>query len=255
MPDTNELDDPLRPVVGWRQDHTESYHFPPHCDFRAQLTYAVSGVITVGTRTGTWVVPPAQAVWVPAGIEHEVFGHGPVSNRFLYVQPEAAATLPRDCRVVAVTELLRQLILRASDYGPAFATDGPGARLAAVILDELHRMVPTPLYLPLPTDPRLRVVTDGLTAAPADRRGLDDWAAIAGASARTLGRLFRAETGMTFGAWRRRLRLLEAIAWLGRGESVTTVAYDLGYDSPSAFIAMFRRDLGASPGRYLKLKD
>jgi AraC-like DNA-binding protein len=60
------------------------------------------------------------------------------------------------------------------------------------------------------------------------------------------------ETGMTFGAWRERLRLTAAVARLGEGEPVTAVAYDLGYQSPSAFIAMFRRSLGDTPGRYLK---
>lgn len=109
-----------------------------------------------------------------------------------------------------------------------------------------------PLHLPLPRDPRLKAITDSLLAAPGDNRDLTQWGRRTGASGRTLARLFRRETGMTFASWRRRLRLLAAVSRLGGGESVTTVAYDLGYHSPSAFVAMFRRSLGTSPGRYLK---
>jgi AraC-like DNA-binding protein len=122
----------------------------------------------------------------------------------------------------------------------------------AVIPDELAGLEPEPLHLPLPADSRLRSVTDTLIADPADGRDLKAWATTAGASERTLARLFVKETGMTFGTWRQRRRLLAAIGRLAEGQSVTSVALDLGYDSPSAFITMFRRTLGATPGRYLQ---
>jgi AraC-like DNA-binding protein len=134
------------------------------------------------------------------------------------------------------------------DYPP----EGPEARVMTVILDELRALKPEPLHLPHPRDVRLKRIAEALLADPADGRALEDWARDAGASARTLARLFVKETGMTFGAWRERLRLTAAVARLGEGEPVTAVAYDLGYQSPSAFIAMFRRSLGDTPGRYLK---
>jgi AraC-like DNA-binding protein len=121
-----------------------------------------------------------------------------------------------------------------------------------VILDKLHDLEPAPLSLPLASDKRVRRVGDALLENPADERSLEDWALQVGASARTLARLFVNETGLTFAEWRRQVRLLEAIDRLGKGQAVTRVALDLGYESPSAFIAMFRRTLGAPPGKYFK---
>lgn len=104
--------------------------------------------------------------------------------------------------------------------------------------------------LTLSSEPRIRRVTDLMLANPADNRTLSEWAAQIGASERTLGRLFLRHLGMSFGAWRRRLRLLEAIDRLGNGAPMTEVAYELGYSSPSAFIAMFRENLGEPPAGF-----
>jgi AraC-like DNA-binding protein len=206
----------------------------------------------VSTAAGTWVVAPEQAVWVPPGVEHQVGHRSGVAMRTLYIDAGVARELPADCCVVAVPLLLRQLILRAMEIGLDYPPEGPEARVMTVILDELRALKPEPLHLPHPRDVRLKRIAEALLADPADGRALEDWARDAGASARTLARLFVKETGMTFGAWRERLRLTAAVARLGEGEPVTAVAYDLGYQSPSAFIAMFRRSLGDTPGRYLK---
>ena len=247
-----DLDDPTRPVVTVASDYPGPHRFPPHYHLRAQLVYASSGVMTVSTAEGTWVVPPQQAVWVPPGIVHEVGSDGPLAMRTLYLHPQATQGLPETCRVVTVPALLRELILSAVAIPPDYAPDGPEARLMAVIPDQLRALEAEPLHLPMPSDRRLRVVADTLARDPADGSRLEDWAARAGASERTLARLFRRETGMTFGAWRQRLRLLAAIARLAEGRPVTEVAFDLGYESPSAFVAMFRRELGEPPGRYLR---
>lgn len=249
------LADPERPVVTVSSDSPQGLHFPRHRHFRAQLVFASEGVMTVTTTAATWVVPPQQAVWVPAGIEHEVYSQGPVSMRSLYVHPDATSGLPAECCVMAVEPLLRELIVKVADL--ANRVDGAGARdsyarLVSVVLDELRGLKHAPLHLPLPRDPRLRCITEVLLAEPGDNRDLTAWGRRAGASGRTLARLFRRETGMTFAGWRRRLRLLAAVSRLGAGEPVTRVAYDLGYHSPSAFVAMFRRSLGMPPGRYLK---
>jgi len=118
------------------------------------------------------------------------------------------------------------------------------------VLDQIGSAREARLHLPTPRDSRLRAIADGLAENPGDRRRLADWAGVAGASGRTLARLFRRDTGMGFDAWRRQLRLQAALTWLAVGRPVTTVALDLGYDSPSAFIAMFRKALGTTPGRY-----
>ncbi|MDH3474798.1 MAG: helix-turn-helix transcriptional regulator [Rhodospirillales bacterium] len=247
-----DLEDPGRPIVALASDHPGPHRFPPHRHLRAQLVYAIEGVMSVATATGTWVVAPQQAVWVPAGIVHEVRAAGPLAMRTLYVHPEAAGGLPASCCVVRVPPLLRELILRAVALPDDVPSGGPAARLLALIPDELRALEPEPLYLPLPRDRRLTAVTERLAAAPADGRPLGAWAREVGASERTLARLFLKETGLTFGSWRQRLRLVTAVARLAEGQAVTTVALDLGYDSPSAFIAMFRRVLGTTPGRYVK---
>jgi AraC-like DNA-binding protein/mannose-6-phosphate isomerase-like protein (cupin superfamily) len=252
LPHPGDLADPGRPVVAKASDHAGPHHFPLHRHLRAQLVYAVAGVMTVRTGEGTWVVPPQQAVWVPSGVEHEVSSATDLAMRTLYIHPAATAGLPGSCCVVTVPPLLRELILHAAKLPAGYPEDGPEARLMAVIPDQLRRLRPEPLHLPIPTDRRLRSITEALSKHPADGRSLGDWARTAGASERTLARLFKQETGMTFGAWRQRLRLLLAIGRLAEGHAVTAVAYDLGYESPSAFVAMFRRELGEPPARYLR---
>ncbi len=246
------LKEPRQPVVTACSDSAGEQRFPMHRHFRAQLVFASEGVMTVTTAAGTWVVPPQQAVWVPAGVDHEVYSPGPLSMRSLYVHPDATGGLPGECCVTAVEPFLRELIVKIAELAQQRESPDSYARLVGVVLDELRGLKAAPLHLPLPRDPRLKAVTDSLMAEPGDNRDLAAWGRRAGASGRTLARLFRRETGMTFAGWRRRLRLLAAVSRLGAGEPVTTVAYDLGYHSPSAFVAMFRRSLGAPPGRYLK---
>ncbi len=124
-----------------------------------------------------------------------------------------------------------------------------------IILDLVQTLKIAPLDLPIPTDVRLRKISKTLTVNPGDNRTLVDWGKSVGATNRTLARLFRSETGMSFRQWRQQLRIIESLRRLGREEQVTTVALDLGYDSPSAFIAMFKKALGKTPGQYFKEVD
>ena len=221
-----------------------------HRHLRAQLLYAVSGIMSVSTARGTWTVPPQQAVWIPPETGHEVRMPCAVSMRSLYIRPDAVAALPRTCRVVEVTPLLRELIARL--VTPTARSREQVVRLMAVLVDEVMALESPPLHLPAPKDPRLQPITDALLDDPADCRGLGAFSRLTGASERTLARLFHKETGMGFRAWRQQLRLLSAIERLARGEDVTRIAFDLGYHSPSAFIAMFKRVLGETPGRYVR---
>jgi AraC-like DNA-binding protein len=206
--------------------------------------------MTVTTRDGRFVVPPQRGVWVPPLTEHRIRMTGEVAMRTVYVARRLAAKLPKACCVVQVTPLLRELVLRAVDFPKHYRKTGPEAKIAALIVDELKSARVAPLHLPLPADARAQRVTRMLQADPGDQRTLLAFAETSGASPRTLARTFRRETGMSFGAWRQQLRLLRALERLAAGDAVTTVALDLGYESPSAFIAMFRRALGVSPGRY-----
>lgn len=239
-----------RPVGAMAKDFPDGFFIPPHAHRRSQLIHASSGVMRVRTPQGAWVVPPHRAVWVPANVVHDVRMAGAVAMRTLYIVPGAVAALPRECCVVAVSPLLRELVLRASAAPLLYDEAGPDGRVMALILDELRMLPVLPLNLPMPQDPRLVKVCRAILDDPASALTLGGWSRRAGASSRTLARLFLRETGMTFGRWRQQARLLEALSRLAQGQSVTTIALDLGYDSPSAFTFMFRRALGRTPSAY-----
>ncbi len=251
-PEVDRLEGLPQRIVAYRRDLSDGEVIPPHRHRRAQLVYASEGVMTVTTARGAFVVPPHRAVWLPGGVEHRIEARGPVAMRTLYVEPDAGSGLPTAVCVLHVTPLLRELVLTAVDAAQDYSPNSPEHRLMSVILDQIRILPVAPLALPMPSDRRLRRVVDGLLADPSDQRGLDHWAHQAGASGRTLARLFDAETGMSFRAWRQQLRLLRALERLAAGDAVTTVAMDMGYDSPSAFTAMFRRNLGEAPTRYFR---
>ncbi len=241
-----------RSVVTLANDYPAGHKIAPHRHARSQLVYASEGVMTVTAAAGSWVVPPQRAVWMPAGMEHAIRVNRRVSMRSLYIVPEAAPGLPLACRVVTVSPLLRALILRAMSIPQLYDENGPDGRIVRVILDELRSLPATPLHLPRPRDPRLTRVTEQLQAAPGDARPFGDWSRLAGASPRTLARLFVSETGLTFRAWRQRARLLHALVELADSAPVTRAAFESGYDSPSAFIAAFKREFGTTPARYFR---
>jgi AraC-like DNA-binding protein len=214
------------------------------------LIYAASGVLSVHTATGSWVVPPHRAVWVPAGVERKIEVSAGLALRTLYFKPRVAASLPRDCCVMNVPPLLRELILHTAEIGILNRTIPAHARLIGLLIDQLRELRTVPLQLPQPSDPRARKVTALLAENPKNAMPLEEIARHAGASARTIQRLFCAETTMTFSKWRERFRLLQALRLLAGGEPVTNVAMEMGYASPSAFTAMFRRAFGTTPSRY-----
>jgi AraC-like DNA-binding protein len=237
-------------VRAYARTYPKGFDIALHRHAWGQLIYARSGVMTVTVagpaEGGSWVVPPQRALWVPAETDHWIRCGTQLSMRTLYVAP-ATRALPVRCCVVNVPPLLRELILAAVE------APGPPRRrrlLTALILDEIRAATVAPLHLPEPTDPRLVRITGAIREQPGDARTLGAWAREAGASTRTLSRLFLAETGMTFRQWQRQARLLAALVRLAEGTSVTAVAFELGYESPSAFISAFRRALGRTPRRY-----
>ena len=241
------------PVIAIAHDRPETFEVPPHKHFRAQLVYASQGVMRVRTKNATWIVPPQQAVWVPPGITHSVINESTVAFRTLYLHPNIASTLPDECCVITVPPILKELILYVTNL--LVPVDSVlQTRLMALIPDLLATLEPEPLQLPLPVDRRLKVICDALMDNPGDDRNLKDWTRTVGASERTLERHFRQELGMSYRKWRQHLRLLSAVALLSEGMSVTAVAYELGYASSSAFIAMFRDKVGHPPRRYLQLQ-
>jgi AraC-like DNA-binding protein/mannose-6-phosphate isomerase-like protein (cupin superfamily) len=248
--DPEDYQNVARPLAAMAKDFANGSRIAPHRHSRAQLVFAARGVMMVWTPQGVWVVPPNRAVWMPAATEHSIRSWGNVAMRTLYIRADAATSLPAACCVIAVTPLLRELILRAVELPLLYDEAGPEGRVMGLILDEIRALPSLPLHLPWPQDTRLQRLCAAIQGDPSSERRLDQWAASVGASSRTLARLFRSETGMSFGTWRQQVRLVEALGRLATGQPVTTVALDLGYQSPSAFTNMFRRALGRAPTRY-----
>jgi AraC-like DNA-binding protein len=235
------------PVSAYPRDYLDGSHQPLHLHREAQLLYAVNGVMRVVTAQGAWVLPPSRAVWIPPEVAHEIFMSGDVQMRSLFIAPELSPASLQHCCVLAVTPLLRELILRAVQ-GPPHA-DNP--LIQQLMLEELAGLEYLPLHIPMPGDRRLQNICLALLRTPDHPNTLEDWAQQVGASSRTLARLFQLQLKMNFNAWRQQLRLMEALPRLLAGDSVQSVARDLGYGSARAFSAMFRRLLGDNPREYL----
>lgn len=212
-----------------------------------QVTYALQGVLRVTVENSTWIVPPQRALWIPPGIMHEVVILEKARLRPIVVHAAAAPFPGTDCKVLEVSTLLRELIVALAQVDEAGARE---SMLSALILDELARSATLPIRVALPTDKRLKVLCEAMIADPASVRTLADWARQAGASERTLARLFEQELGMSFGQWRQQMRLAHAAPLIARGLPLSRVAAELGYASQSAFSAMFKKTFGQSPSAF-----
>ncbi|TDV20861.1 AraC family transcriptional regulator [Paraburkholderia caballeronis] len=214
----------------------------------AQLAYASRGVLRMTTPGTTWMVPPSRAIWVPPRVTHEVSIVEDAFLRTLYVDESVVPPGLGECRVVEVSGLLREVI--ASLDEPAL----PATRerlLCVLALDEMTRSAPLPLAVPMPEEKRLRALCEALIADPGNHGSLEYWAAHVGASTRTIARLFRQELGVSFSQWRQQAILARAIPLLNQGRPMAIVAQELGYQSQSAFSAMFRRAFGQSPRAFI----
>ncbi|ANN77241.1 AraC family transcriptional regulator [Bordetella flabilis] len=242
-----------RPVMAARHDYEPGHREIWHSHEQGQLVHAIQGVVRVLTPQGAWAIAPRQALWIAPGVDHELHMVGHVAMRWLRIEPDAAPWLWPECRHIRVNPLLRELILAMLDDPPVYDADSKAAMIVPLLLRHLceaEEIVHG--KLPLPQDKRLRKVCETLMRAPATHDSMTLLSERAGTSVRTLGRLFKQETGLTFGQWRQQLRLSEAVCQLSLGQSVSSVAQDMGYGTVNAFSAMFRRALGEAPQRYLR---
>ncbi|WP_250061450.1 AraC family transcriptional regulator [Stenotrophomonas mori] len=223
-----------------------------HHPDRHQLVYAESGVLVVRAGMGRWVVPSTRAIWIPAGIDHQVHCIGQVQMRSLYLAPTAMPQPPAGASAVSVTPLLAALIRAAAGVVQPYREDSRDGRLMRLILDEIQALPALPLHLPEPADPRLRLIGRQLERHPDDPSTLRDWADRLRVDVKTIQRLCARELGMTFGQWRQQARLLRALERLAVGEKVIDVALALGYESPSAFSTMFKRRFGLTPSQFFR---
>jgi AraC-like DNA-binding protein len=251
-PILRRLGDSRSLIAALTYDYAAGHVVPLHFHDRDQLVYASRGVMTVRTRNGSWVVPTDRAVWIPANSPHTITMSGKVAMRTLYLRPRLAKSLPRECCVVNVSPLLKELVLHACTAGALMKRTHWQRHLVEVILDQLQTIQMLPLQLPNPSDPRALRIAELLLADPSDRRPLSEFCKAAGASKRTAERLFQHDVGMTLGKWRQQLRLMQALRLLAEGAKVTHAALEAGYSTPSAFISMFRKSLGSTPRLYFK---
>jgi len=242
-----------RDVYARGNDYPAGVVLPGHSHEFNQLLYAISGVLTVSTCEGSWVVPPRRASWIPSRVKHEVRMNGHTITRSAYICPEAAraAGLATRCAVINVSPLLHELLSAAVDVPKDYELGGRDDQLMQLIISEIANMPELPLNAPLPTERRMARLCQELLQAPTLEMNIDVAANRTDMSRRNFTRLFRAQTGMSFIEWRHQACLLTGLTRLALGESVTQVATGLGYSSASAFTVAFRRVLGSAPSVYL----
>lgn len=226
---------------------TREVRFSWHSHEEHQLAWAASGVLIVQCDGGSYVLPPTRALWIPAQTPHETSASGVATMRSAYLRPEGCPISWDEPTPVAVSRLLAELI---SHLDSDEVVGAPRRRAEQLMYDLLEPVATAAVELPMPTEPRAYDVAAGLLADPRDGRTLADWGRAVGASERSLARAFVASTGLTFGTWRTRARLQAALSLLAAGCPVSTVAGEVGYDTPSAFVAAFRRETGITPGSY-----
>ncbi|TRA95254.1 MULTISPECIES: helix-turn-helix transcriptional regulator [Rhizobium/Agrobacterium group] len=238
-----------RPAVGFSADYPAGLVSGMHSHRRAQLIYAISGVMRVETDKALFVLPPSKALLLSADTAHSITMEGYVAMRQLFLNPETASSMASAPRVMSVTPLLRELLVALCGEPPDWKLDGRGSHLVALIIGEIACARTLPTKLPLPKDPRVKNLVRAILDYPGDRRGLDIWADNLGASARTIDRVFLRETGLSFGQWRLQARLNAAFVLLMTDGNITRIAAEVGFANPSAFGVAFRRTFDLTPGQ------
>lgn len=239
----------IKSVIKYSQDIRVTNR---HSHLRGQLLGASQGLISVDAGGARWVVPATHGVWIPPDVPHSLLGsHGPFTGWSVYVAQSLCDDLQMRPCILELSELLRAAVARSILWKNNIL-DPSQIRLAYVILDEIRSMRQVSLGLPMPEDTRIVKVAMALSESPGDRRSMEAWAEWAGVSLRTLRRHFVSETGFTFSEWRQRVRVLRSLEMLAAGRSITEISLDLGYESLSAFIALFRRHIGTTPANYRK---
>ncbi|TCM16112.1 AraC-like DNA-binding protein [Novosphingobium sp. PhB165] len=239
-----------RPIVGIGNEYPPAFELDWHEHRRGQLIYAARGVVVVSTPHGAWVAPPERAVWTPAGCPHSVKMVGAVSTRSVLIEPDAEGSLGDRNKVIQVSPLLGSLLAAACEIEPEYDVESRDGKLMALLMAELAIAPTVPLAVPFPRTAAIARKCQAFLERPTPHDTIDEWADDLGIGRRAFTRMFRKETGLSLGAWRQQACILVALPRLAAGEGVTTIAFDLGYDSASAFTTMFKRRVGVAPSHY-----
>jgi AraC-like DNA-binding protein len=240
-----------RPVAAMAKSYPAGYAGYMHTHLRAQFLYAASGSMRLTMDLGCWIIPPKRAVWLPAEYAHQTGTIGPLEMRTLYIAPDAdLISPPRTPRMLSVSPLLHELVLRLVEMPIEYDEAGQDGRIVKAFLGEIDWTPIHPVSLPSLYDKRLQRMERALLSKPGDPRTLEEWASRLQISTRTLMRLIRRETEMTFQTWRDQIRTFIAIPMLTEGKPLAEIADALGYETSWAFTAMFKRVTGKVPSRY-----
>lgn len=239
------------PVHGLGLELESGGRIEAHRHDRGQIMTAPAGVVTVRVAGRSFVIAGKKGVWIPEGAPHEVVASTEVKLRNLQISRVLAPDLPKTVYPISISPLFSELLGSAVEGEYWFAGGSREAKIIDLLVLEFRPADDLVFSVPEPGDARLKKICASLQSDPSDNRSLSEWADTAGGCTRTLERLFRKETGLTFAQWRRQLRIQDAIVRLHLGQSVTSVAYDAGYENTSSFIEMFRRVTGRTPGQFL----
>lgn len=246
-----EVEHVRRPIILLGNHLPDGRTIPPHRHRRGQLISSATGVIILTTSTGAWVMPPQQGLWIPPLTEHRVRAVGVVNTQSLYLEPDAIPDMPQHCQVVGISPFMRSLLTEALSLPLEYELDGRSGALMELIGHEMRQLPILPLSLPYPRHEALAARCRDFVQHPHVHETIDEWSVALGKSRRAFTRFFRQETGLSFMAWRQQACLMFAMPRLVAGESVTTVAMDLGYENPASFTMMFKRTFGRPPFAYL----
>ena len=247
----HELEETPRRVVALATDYEDGSSLPLHAHRRSQFLYSMQGMMDVETAEGKWLVLPYRGVWIPANEPHAVVMHH-ASTRSLYLDVPENMVRGNRCEVVEVSPLFHELLLEAVKLPLLYDESGREGNLMTLLIHEVANAKSLPFYTPLPKDPALLTLCQAFIESPTINVTLEEWAAHCYKAPRTFSRFFQAEIGMTFSEWRQHVVLMSALMMLGKKVPVTAIALTLGYESPSAFSAMFKKALGSSPSEFMQ---
>jgi AraC-like DNA-binding protein len=231
-------------------EYSRGSNIAQHAHGSDQLIYANRGVMEVSSGQSRWLIPPHFGLWIPARTLHQIRMPTAVSMRTLYLRPSLTERRPA-CTVLHVGPLLRELIIETVRVGALRSRNRVESALREVLIAELARASPVPTEVVLPRDHRALAVAEAVIAHPSTRVPLQKLCESAAVSVRTLERVFLREVGIGFEYWRRQVRLMKAVELLVAGRSVKQVAFAVGYQNPSAFVALFRTTFGTTPKSWI----
>ena len=222
-----------------------------HSHPRAQIISCESGIMEVVVKNNTWIVNAAQSVWIPSNVAHQVYFPNNVKIITAFIDPSQLKKLPTSSFAFDNSNFFKSLLLKIVSFSNPIEFTAEQKRITDVLLDEISVIQPTSTFLPTSDDEKIKKVTNALLNNYSGKQTIEYYADICCISSKTLSRLFIKELGMSFGDWKIRLKLLEAIKQLGEKKSITEIALNLGYENPSSFITTFKKHFGKTPSTYV----